>query len=259
MRRTAVLPVFAILLLMAGCFEREPDAEPIDNTGPVQARALLWSSQFPHLEIRPYHADGYEPSALALEGLRQTAVDVTGKSRVTVKPPALLSGHTPDRDRRWTADDLRAFHEQTFGMAQQPLGEGDTAIIAAFYLDGRYVDGSGSGVQAGHELYTFMDNYGGNQRIPFPFADRYERAVTIHEFGHALGLVNCGIPMVADHEDPESRCHSTNEDSVMSSLAHLEPTLDQLDEGKHATYTFDENDLKDLQAFRARDPGRPQS
>lgn len=42
-----------------------------------------------------------------------------------------------------------------------------------------------------------------------------EQTTLVHEFGHALGLVNDGIPMVTNHEDSGHPHHCTNEDCVM--------------------------------------------
>ena len=42
-----------------------------------------------------------------------------------------------------------------------------------------------------------------------------EQATVVHEIGHAVGLVNNGVPMVTNHEDPAHSAHSTNTDCVM--------------------------------------------
>lgn len=42
-----------------------------------------------------------------------------------------------------------------------------------------------------------------------------EQATLVHEFGHVMGLVDNGVPMVTDHLDREHPRHCTNEDCVM--------------------------------------------
>jgi len=42
-----------------------------------------------------------------------------------------------------------------------------------------------------------------------------EQATLVHEFGHIMGLVDNGVPMVTDHLDPEHERHCINEDCVM--------------------------------------------
>lgn len=42
-----------------------------------------------------------------------------------------------------------------------------------------------------------------------------EQTVVVHEIGHALGLVNNGVPLTSAHHDEENGAHCTNEDCVM--------------------------------------------
>lgn len=42
-----------------------------------------------------------------------------------------------------------------------------------------------------------------------------EQATIIHEIGHALGLVDFGIPMASDHKDEEHGSHCNNQDCIM--------------------------------------------
>jgi hypothetical protein len=37
----------------------------------------------------------------------------------------------------------------------------------------------------------------------------------VHEVGHAVGLVNRGVPLTSDHHDAEHGAHRTNQDCVM--------------------------------------------
>ncbi len=42
-----------------------------------------------------------------------------------------------------------------------------------------------------------------------------EQATVIHEMGHALGLVNNGVPITSQHHDSDHGAHCTNTDCVM--------------------------------------------
>jgi len=42
-----------------------------------------------------------------------------------------------------------------------------------------------------------------------------EQTTLVHEFGHAVGLVNNGVPLTSDHHDEENGAHCTNRDCVM--------------------------------------------
>jgi hypothetical protein len=42
-----------------------------------------------------------------------------------------------------------------------------------------------------------------------------EQTVMVHEYGHAMGLVNNGVPLTSDHHDVDHGAHCTNTDCVM--------------------------------------------
>lgn len=42
-----------------------------------------------------------------------------------------------------------------------------------------------------------------------------EQSTLVHEMGHALGLVNNGLPMKQNHQDPNHGAHTSNSDCVM--------------------------------------------
>lgn len=51
---------------------------------------------------------------------------------------------------------------------------------------------------------------------PLGAVERYvEQATLVHEFGHAVGLVNNGLPLESEHHDAEHGAHCSNEDCVM--------------------------------------------
>jgi hypothetical protein len=51
-----------------------------------------------------------------------------------------------------------------------------------------------------------------------------EQTTVIHEFGHAVGLVNAGLPMASPHQDEEHGRHCTSEDCVMFWLNEQDPS-----------------------------------
>ena len=65
-----------------------------------------------------------------------------------------------------------------------------------------------------HFAFVFKDivrGLGGNDT-----SQRYiEQATVIHEIGHAIGLVNNGVPLSSDHEDTVRPHHTINSDGVM--------------------------------------------
>jgi hypothetical protein len=74
----------------------------------------------------------------------------------------------------------------------------------------------------------------------------FEDAVTTHEIGHILGLVNLGVPMTHDREDPESRGHSIYESSVMYKAVRSGDIIDLLLRSGSIPTNFDQHDVADL-------------
>lgn len=80
---------------------------------------------------------------------------------------------------------------------------------------------------------------------------RLEAIVAVHEFGHALGLVGCGIPMVGPHDEPGMACHSSNPASIMHArVARVAewPSWDA--QTALSPFDWDSDDLADIQALR---------
>jgi hypothetical protein len=81
-----------------------------------------------------------------------------------------------------------------------------------------------------------------------------ELAILTHEVGHLLGLVDNGLPMVADHVDREHDAHDRDEGCVMywayEGGAGLEAVAEALTGGGEAP-SFDQACLDDLDAARA--------
>ena len=75
-------------------------------------------------------------------------------------------------------------------------------------------------------------------------------AVVVHEFGHILGLVNNGIPMVSDHQDESHGAHSDNPDSVMYWAVETTDIFQSLT--GELPNQFDADDRADLRAAGGR-------
>lgn len=90
---------------------------------------------------------------------------------------------------------LDDFYEENSGTREEVLGVsiGDTGVIAMFKP---VIAGTGG---------TLTENV----------RKFVEQTTLIHEFGHAAGLVNNGLPMVDDHHDEENGAHCTNDECVM--------------------------------------------
>ncbi|HEY3352776.1 MAG TPA: hypothetical protein VGQ83_05980 [Polyangia bacterium] len=127
---------------------------------------------------------------------------------------ALLAGVTATS---FSNDDILALAQAN----RHELSTASTATFYVLYLPGAYRDSSGErpevlGVSLDSEgvvalFARAIDTAALAQPELAPFI---EQSTLVHELGHAVGLVNNGIPMVTPHEDPAGR-HCTNPACVM--------------------------------------------
>lgn len=98
-----------------------------------------------------------------------------------------------------------------------------TATFYALWLDGYFFDGgerktSILGVSLGQTgvIAMFKPVIESATVLDLPNASRFaEQAILVHEFGHALGLVNIGIPLQSPHHDEAHGAHCVNDRCVM--------------------------------------------
>ena len=111
----------------------------------------------------------------------------------------------------WSSDDVRDARWKHGGHA---MGS-DTLHWYFLFPKGAHNDDSVLGVAVdASTVAVFQDTSDSVNFLGRPSADEIERAVTVHEAGHLLGLVNLVYQSPIDHEDPDHPGHSNNEDSV---------------------------------------------
>jgi hypothetical protein len=117
----------------------------------------------------------------------------------------------------WTLEQIISLADQEFNIPQTST----TAEFFVLFLNGYFnnegvVSRNVIGVSIGGTpvIAIFKDVILGSGFTLF--TDIYiEQLTLVHEFGHGVGLVNNGIPMVIDHEDPQHPHHCTNQECVM--------------------------------------------
>lgn len=257
--RTAVFVVI-LAVGLAGCTSAEvvgPD--PPGGSLTLQG-ALLLATPYPSLIIEFDYVSGREPRPDAVQEMIHAIRALTPKEDVQVVGPDVIEGMHGDPGRSWNLEQLWAIAAtvRSTKLDAAGLGSGASVFLHVLYLDGEYRDerGSARGIQSGNLLGVWTDtlqpaNLIGEEGPSFPSEAASETRLLLHELGHAFGLVNCGIPMTAAREHPSSRCHSTNDESVMSAYT------DMLDMALHNDHVqtlpswFDEDDVNDIRAFQA--------
>lgn len=260
MRLPTFLMVSSCVLagIAAGCFE--PQQEDM-NVSLARALALV-SATPPRLVIEIDHAPGRAPGEMALTHLVSTLHNVTAKADIDLVVAPLPDEPRFRDERDWS--EWEPLHEEFFDTGapdQYRAGHGDLAALHVLYLNGYALDTEGGqlyGAQQGRVIVVYMDRVrdGATSHdpaapaLPNIEADRVERAVLLHEVGHALGLVDNGAPMVRDRVAPDG-VHSTNDASVMrAGVEGPYAVLDRVFDGQNAPYLFDTDDLADLRALR---------
>jgi hypothetical protein len=262
------LAPFVLLLVVMGTMGCMGGTLPPPDGPPAHVTALLWREPFPRILVEVDHAPHITPDASALQTLVQTLRNVTGKDVALLEPAPLPAEARFSGDRAWSIHEVMTAHKESSSVAKPPaLGVDDTAVLHVLYLNGH----AGDDIDADHAilgwqhlnlLVIFMDEMALHPSVgpfrdgvPHPKAAEAERAVVVHEAGHALGLVNHGAPMVRPRAS-EDGIHSRNPESVMYPTVDTSVSIERVLSGDPIPFTFDADDLADLRNVRSLEPAR---
>tara|TARA_B100000886_G_C20371800_1_gene469954 strand:+ start:460 stop:1218 length:759 start_codon:yes stop_codon:yes gene_type:complete len=201
--------VFIILSAsISGCFgDDEIFGEKRGIPGGL-ALACLQDDRFESMELHFLYEQGYDPIAMNLAKNRLEEVcDKPGGISIRAKEVEFDNGNV------WSADDVR---EARWDVGDDAM-DSDTLHWYFLFPEGTYTDNSVLGVAVdASTVAVFKDSVEESEGFfGRPSSEEVERAVTIHEMGHLLGLVNLVYQSPIDHEDSDHPGHSNNEDSVM--------------------------------------------
>jgi hypothetical protein len=246
------LALLLIVPALSGCLLPQEEGLALHD-------ALLLPTPYATIRVEIDHQPGAKPDPVAIQAFLEELARVTAKR---VEVPSY--GSVPATGGEVTRAQLVRLHEQTAnhhpGRDIVHGGRG-IAYLHVLYLGGKLVQSgepTGVGGTMAHEnglLVVFPDSFTGavqlvnGERVDAQGA--LERAVLMHELGHALGLVNRGVPMQTPREDPHHPGHSVHKGSVMHHELTVGPT--GLVQGPLAT-GLDKDDLLDLAVYRAYKP-----
>lgn len=233
----AAFMVVVVATLASGCFER---------LNPVRHPAFDLIDDVPYskLQVEIDYVEGFAPHNDAKSLLLQRMNERLSKpGGITTVEDSFTSSDTV-----YSNDDLRRLRDQ---VKDHDTG-GDTIVFHVLYLNGQHEKTNNDqvilGVHYDHAsvaIFKAGTQSGGLLGLGFS-ASSIERAALVHEFGHAIGLVDNGIPMQSDHEDSGHRGHSSNQESVMYWAVEDATALDLF--GSSIPTQFDEDDIRDIRA-----------
>ncbi|MCI5073260.1 hypothetical protein MRY82_10040 [bacterium] len=112
----------------------------------------------------------------------------------------------------WSVQDVLNLNETFFNTRPTE----NEAVFYIYFLEGNAASGSNVlafNISETPIIAVFKDAIVASGGV---LTQRFvEQSTLIHEMGHAVGLVNAGVPMAQNHQDTENGAHTTNEDCVM--------------------------------------------
>jgi hypothetical protein len=245
----------AILLVATGCFNPIYKIQN-DRTAPGDAARDYIQGNRPIL-VEIHSMDDAQPNSSSLPNFQSEIQSILGKT-LTIQ----ASGGVPSQgaSHKYTWAEIDSIE----GSVRQHYTDSSQAVAFFLFVDGGSESDSGNALVLGAAYHaTSIVIFLGNIRSvaapansplggiigTAPSEGDIEQAVMIHEFGHNLGLVNNGIPMVTNHEDSSHPHHSSDQNSVMYWAVESNSVISVFGSNP-VPWHFDANDKADVQAAR---------
>lgn len=213
--------ILLLLVIVAAC-GKMPQFRLKSSLEPQSVSAIYGSAT---LNIKVFYEPGAEPytdQVLTFKtfDLFHKNIDALfeGKTnRPMILVPRELSEMTKlsvQSKTTWTVEEVLALSESN------PVPPGvDASNFSIFFLNGRSKDNSsaiGFHISKTNVIAIFKDVVKSTTTAANPLVPKYvEQATLVHEMGHALGLVDNGVPMYTPHKDTSHGAHCSNPDCVM--------------------------------------------
>lgn len=235
----------ATLLMVAISCNKDGELPQFATNNSVHPVDFLTTNSYTTLNIEVAYVEGYQPSPTALNNLVTFLSDRLNKTGgVTITQRSMPATGRVNIDLNGIRDLERT--------QRKTVTSGKTLTAWIMFLDTEYSESTASskvlGISYGaSSIAVFEKSIYRYAQPDMPARGTLETVVLDHEFGHILGLVDNGTPMVTSHKDPDHGAHCSNTTCLM--YWKTEENIDLTDLLGSQTYpTLDANCLADLKA-----------
>lgn len=205
-----------IVLVFAGCRKEEAERKltPLEVNYNVTPNHFLSAATYQKLVVEVQYVTGFQPNATALARLQtfletylnkpsgisivQTEIASPGKAKYSLND--IVEIEKASRTQNTSAQLLTAYI--LFVDGEYSGNEGSSKVLGVAYYPS-------SMVIFGKSINEFSGGFGQPARLTL------QTTVLNHEFGHVMGLVNNGTPIITPHQDVPNGRHCTNENCLM--------------------------------------------
>lgn len=226
--RWIALALVAVALpsVLLACGDTGDDDSLMGQVDPERVDHYIRSDTYRRLVLEIDYVGGQEPDPETVSNLsaglgelldKPDGVEVVLDEQITPREPS----------HGWTLAEIDDAEQETYDLAV----DADTIKMHVLFLDGHDArdtdDSQVLGLSwANRNIVIFKEslertcsaNAGDTLRrrgLIEAACRQTEESIWTHEIGHALGLVDNGLPMVDDHRDPDHPHHDHNDECVM--------------------------------------------
>jgi len=181
-----------------------------DSVTKFSVKVFYEPTAVPYTGVLNLTHDTWDITKQSYQALFQTHTGRTIETPVTTGDMTAIAAQNKST---WSEDELISLGSAT----ALPLMNGTESTVSVIFLNGKF-NGIASVLGVHFTGYPFVFIFkdvvvstggtGNDQKY-------VEQAVVVHEVGHAVGLVNNGVPMTTPHEDSVHPKHNSNNQCVM--------------------------------------------